>query len=207
MSRSFLGTFLCAVAAGVTVSATPASAQRLSISPTVGVYIPTTDLLKAVNGGQFDQKQQIGIAVGGRLGVSFSPRFGIETSVSYVPSKLQFTLAQDQSTTKTDANLLLGTARATLHVIPFTKPVWLTLNAGASLVKRGGEAYKDATDKTDIGGVVGASVGVNLGGLLSFYVAADDYIYGTRIADPTSATKQTQNDVQIALGFGLPIGK
>lgn len=42
---------------------------------------------------------------------------------------------------------------------------------------------------------------------MSFYVAADDCIYGTRIADPTATTKQTQNDVQIAVGFGLPIGR
>jgi hypothetical protein len=185
--------------------AAPLSAQRLSLSPTVGVYIPTTELLKAANGEAF--KQEVGLALGGRLGISFSPRFGIETSVSYVPSKLNFTLDQTAAATKTDANLLLGTARATLHVIPFTKPVWLTLNAGASLIKRGGEAYKDATDKSDIGGVFGATVGLNLGGMLSFYVAADDYVYGTRIADPTATTKQTQNDVQIAFGFGLPIGK
>lgn len=186
-------------------SAAPASAQRLSLSPTVGVYIPTSELLKASNGEEF--KQEVGIALGGRLGVSFSPRFGIETSVSYVPSKLNFQLAQAGASTKTDANLLFGTARATLHVIPFTKPVWLTLNGGASLIKRGGDAYRNAEDKTDIGGVVGASVGLNLGGMLSFYVAADDYIYGTRVADPTSTTKQTQNDVQIALGFGVPIGR
>ncbi len=185
--------------------AAPLSAQRLSLSPTVGVYIPTSELLKAASGEQF--KQEVGIALGGRLGVSLSPRFGIETSVSYVPSKLNFTLDQSTGLTKTDANLLFGTARASFHVIPFTKPVWLTLNAGASLVKRGGEAYKNATDRADLGGVFGASVGLNLGGLLSFYVAADDYIYGTRIADPNSATKQTQNDVQIAFGFGLPIGK
>ena len=204
MPRSLPGSFLCSFA-GMVVYATPASAQRLSLSPTVGVYIPTTELLKAATGEVF--KQEVGIAVGGRLGVSFSSRFGLETSVSYVPSQLNFTLDPSQAPTKTNANLLFGTARATLHVIPFTKPVWLTLNAGASLVKRGGEAYKNAADKTDVGGVVGASLGFNLGGPLSFYVAADDYIYGTRIADPTSATKQTQNDVQVALGFGLPIGK
>ena len=97
--------------------------------------------------------------------------------------------------------------RATLQVIPLTKPVWLAVNGGASLIKHGGDAYKDVQDKTDVGGVVGASIGVNLGGPLSFYVAADDYIYGTRIADPTATTKQTQNDVQIAVGFGLPIGR
>lgn len=186
------------------VVAAPLSAQRLSLSPTVGVYIPTTELVKAANGEAF--KQEVGIAIGGRLGISFSPRFGIETSVSYVPSKLNFTFDQAQAPTKTDANLLLGTARATVHVIPFTKPVWLTLNGGASLIKRGGQAYANATDKTDIGGVVGAAVGFNLGGMLSFYVAADDYIYGTRVADPTQTTKQTQNDVQIAFGFGVPIG-
>jgi hypothetical protein len=182
------------------------SAQRLSLSPTIGVYIPTTDLVKAVNGGSF--KQNVGLAIGGRLGLSFSPRFGIETSLSYVPSKLNFTIDQAQSAaTQTDANLLLGSARATLHVIPFTKPVWLTVNGGASLIKRGGAAYADAADKTDIGGVFGASVGFNLGGMLSFYVAADDYVYGTRVADPAAETKQTQNDVQLAFGFGLPIGK
>ena len=183
--------------------ATPLSAQRLSLSPTVGVYIPTTELIKAANGQEF--KQEIGLALGGRLGVSISPRFGIETSVSYVPSKLRFTL--DQTATTSDASLLFGTVRATVQVIPFTKPVWLALNTGASLVKRGGDAYRNATDKTDVGGVVGAAVGFNLGGMLSFYVAADDFIYGTRIADPTLTTKQTQNDIQISFGFGLPIGK
>lgn len=196
-----LGPIALLLTAAVT---TPAFAQRLSLSPTIGVYIPTTELTKAVNGEQF--KQEVGLALGGRLGVTFSPRFGIETSVSYVPSKLHFELDQTAATS-TDANLLFGSLRATLHVIPFTKPVWLSLNGGASLVKRGGDAYQDAEDKTDVGGVVGASVGVNLGGMLSFYVAADDYIYGTRVADPTSDTKQTQNDVQIALGFGLPIGR
>lgn len=205
MIRSMLGTIVCLVSAGTIAATTPAAAQRLSLSPTVGVYIPTTELLKAANGETF--KQQVGIALGGRLGLSFSPRFGIETSVSYVPSKLNFTLDQATGATTTDAHLLFGTFRATLHVIPLTKPVWFTVNGGASLVKRGGAAYQDAPDKTDVGGVVGAALGFNLGGPLSFYVAADDYIYGTRIADPTSTQKQSQNDVQLAVGFGVPIGR
>jgi hypothetical protein len=43
--------------------------------------------------------------------------------------------------------------------------------------------------------------------VLRFYVAADDYIYVTRI-DATSleADKQTQNDVQLSFGFGIPLG-
>ena len=52
--------------------AVPAVAQKLSISPTIGVYIPTSELLKAANGDEF--KQEIGLAVGGRLGLRRSAR-------------------------------------------------------------------------------------------------------------------------------------
>jgi len=202
VSHRISASALWALGLGLAVGATPAAAQKLSVSPNIGVYIPTSELIKAANGQEF--KQEIGLAVGGRLGLDFSPRFGIVTSVSYVPSSLRFTF--NQTETKTDANLLFGTARATLYVIPTTSPVWLNLNGGASVVKRGGTAYETAADKTDVGGVVGTMVGFNLGSLLSFYVAAEDYIYGTSFVDAaTGEEKRTQNDVQISLGFGVPL--
>jgi hypothetical protein len=191
-------------AAVLALGAAPAQAQRLSLSPTIGVYIPTSELVKAANGEEF--KQEVALSVGGRLGVTFSPRFGLETSVSYVPSNLRFSF--DGTQTETDANLLLGTVRATFHAIPMTSPVWVTLNGGASMIRRGGEAYQDVEDRSDIGGVVGATVGFRLGSMLSFYVAAEDYIYGTRVEDADLGdTSRTQNDVQIAFGFGFPIGR
>jgi hypothetical protein len=192
-----------ALVAGL-MAVSKAEAQRVSLSPTIGVYIPTSELVKAANGEEF--KQEVGLAVGGRLGLTLSPRFGVETSVSYVPSDLRFTF--DETQTTTDANLLFGTARATVHVIPWTQPVWLSLNGGVSLIKRGGTAYEQAEDKTDVGGVVGAAVGFRLGSMLSFYVAAEDYIYGRRIDETTlDGESSTQNDVQIAVGFGFPVGR
>jgi hypothetical protein len=185
--------------------ATTAAAQKLTLSPTIGVYIPTTELLKAANGQQF--KQQIGLAVGGRLGLNFSPRFGILTSVTYVPSDLKLDLATGEQV-KEDANLLFGSARATFYVLPVTAPVWLNLNGGVSYVRRGGDAYAGLSDKDDTGGVVGTTVGLHLGGLLSVYVAADDYIYGTRIDETTfEAEKKTQNDIHLSVGFGIPVGR
>ncbi|HUQ15689.1 MAG TPA: MauE/DoxX family redox-associated membrane protein [Gemmatimonadales bacterium] len=137
---------------------------------------------------------------------TISPRFGVETSVSYVPSNLRFTF--DDTETTTDANLLLGTVRATFHAIPMTSPVWLTLNGGVSMIRRGGEAYAEAEDKSDVGGVAGATVGFRLGSMLSFYVAAEHYIYGTRVeATGLADESRTQNDVQIAFGFGFPVGR
>jgi len=203
MFRASIRMTVLALAATLSQAA-PAVAQKLSISPTIGVYIPTSELLKAANGDEF--KQEIGLAVGGRLGLDISPRFGILTTVTYVPSDLKLDLATGQQV-KNKANLLFSSARATFYVLPVTSPVWFSVNGGGSYVRRSGDAYEGAEDKDDIGGVVGAAVGFRLGHMLSFYVAADDYIYGTRI-DATSleADKQTQNDVQVSFGFGIPLG-
>ncbi len=203
MSRSPIRMAVLALAALLTQAA-PAAAQRLSISPTIGVYIPTTELVKAANGDEF--KQEIGLAVGGRAGLNFSPRFGILTSVTYVPSDLKLDLATGQQVTD-KANLLFGSVRATVYVLPVTSPVWLSLNGGGSYIRRSGAAYEGAEDKDDIGGVVGATLGFRLGSMLSFYVAADDYIYGTRIDETTlEVDEKTQNDVHLAIGFGIPLG-
>ena len=185
------------------VPAGAATAQKVSISPTIGVYIPTTELIKASNGDEF--KQEVWLAVGGRLAVNVSPRFGILTSMSYVPSDLKLDLATGEQV-QDKANLLFGSARATLFVLPLTDPVWFSVNGGASYIRRSGDAFADAEDKDDIGGVVGATVGFRLGSALSFYVAADDYIYGTRIDEASlSADSKTQNDVHLAVGFGVPL--
>jgi hypothetical protein len=195
---------IAALALLALLSPAAASAQKVSLSPTIGVYIPTTELLKAANGDEF--KQQVGLAVGGRLGLNFSPRLGLLTTVTYVPSDLKLDLATGQQV-KDKANLLFGSVRATYYVLPVTAPVWLNVNGGGSYVRRSGDAYQDATDKDDIGGVVGTTLGFHLGSLLSFYVAADDYIYGTRIDETTlEADKKTQNDVHLSVGFGIPLG-
>jgi hypothetical protein len=191
-----------ALAAGLAPAAA-ATAQKVSISPTIGVYIPTTELIKAANGDEF--KQEVGLAVGGRLAVNVSPRFGILTSVSYVPSDLKVDLATGEQV-KDKANLLFGSARATLYVLPVTDPVWFSLNGGASYIRRSGDAFADARDKDDVGGVVGATLGFHLGSALNLYVAADDYIYGTHLDETTfEAEKKTQNDVHLSLGFGVPL--
>jgi Outer membrane protein beta-barrel domain len=196
---------LVALAAAIAMLPAAAAAQKVSISPTIGVYIPTTELLKAANGEEF--KQEVGLAVGGRLGVHVSPRFGILTTVTYVPSDLKIDLATGEQV-KNNANLLFGSLRATYFLLPITSPVWFSLSGGGSYVRRSGDAYANAQDKDDIGGVAGATLGFRLGSMLSFYVAADDYIYGTRIDETTlEADKKTQNDVHLSLGFGIPLGR
>src|SRR6476660_3078109 len=103
-----------AAALAVALLPAAATAQKVSISPTIGVYIPTTELLKAANGDQF--KQEVGLAVGGRLGVNVSPRFGILTTVTYVPSDLKLDLATGQQEVAGDVGDGGQDAEAWAHV-------------------------------------------------------------------------------------------
>ncbi|MEZ0336018.1 MAG: hypothetical protein ACAI18_18665 [Gemmatimonadales bacterium] len=51
-------------------------------------------------------------------------------------------------------------------------------------------------------------MGFRLGSMMSFDVAAEDYIYGRKTDETTfDADPDTQNDVQVSIGFGFPVGR
>src|SRR5439155_12244211 len=173
MPRNFTTATIALIAIGALLgAATSAQAQKLSLAPTFGVYFPTTELIKAVNGRSF--KQEVGIAVGGRLGIAFSRRFGFQATGSYVPSNLRF--AFDGTNQTTDASLFFGAGKLSFFLLPPTSPISFQLNGGVALVKRSGTAYQDLKDKTSVGGTVGAQLGLRLGPLpLQF--AVETYLY------------------------------
>ena len=182
----------------------PSEAQRVSLSPTIGVYIPTSELVKAANGEEF--KQEVGLAVGGRLGITLSPRFGIETLGELRAERSPLHLRRERDQDRREPALRNRARDAARH------PVDPAGVAQPQRRRESGEsrrhAYEDAEDKTDVGGVVGATLGFRLGSMLSFYVAAEDYIYGTQVEETgLGGESRTQNDVQIAVGFGFPVGR
>ena len=91
---------------------------QLSISPTIGVYIPTTELAKAASGQQY--KQEISITLGGRVGLNFGQRLGLEGTAVYAPSNLKFSATGSSSSTS--ANILTGSGRAFVELIPRPAP-------------------------------------------------------------------------------------
>ena len=183
------------------VAAVPASAQ-ISLSPNIGVYIPTAELARAAAGEEF--KQEISLLIGGRLGIGFGQRVGLTVTADYSPSELRFNAAGSEA--RTPGNVLTGSGRLTFQVLPPASPVLLMLHGGASVIRRGGEAFEDQLDRTDIGGVAGATLGLRLGGLLSFYVNADDYIYNASFEGPTATEQVMQHDIHLSVGFGVPLG-
>jgi hypothetical protein len=189
-------------AALVTLGSPKLLAQQISISPNIGVYIPTAELVKAAGGEEF--RQEISLLLGGRLGIGFGQRVGLAFTVDYSPSELRFNAGGPEE--RTPGNVLSGSGRLTLSVLPLASPVVFMLNGGASMVRRSGEAFEDQLDRTSVGGVAGATVGLRLGGLLSFYVHADDFIYNAEFTGPTVTEQVLQHDVHLSFGLGVPIG-
>ncbi len=194
--------FSIASAMALVLAGTPLAAQRLTLAPNIGVYIPTAELVKAAEGEEF--KQEISLLVGGRLGIGFGQRVGLAFTADYSPSELRFNAGGPEQ--RTPGNVLSGSGRLTVSVLPLASPVVFMLNGGASLVRRSGEAFEDQVDRTSIGGVAGATLGLRLGSLLSFYVHADDFIYNAEFAGPTVTEQVLQHDVHLSFGLGVPIG-
>jgi hypothetical protein len=183
----------------------PVLAQRISLTPNIGVYIPTTELVKAASGEEF--KQEMSITLGGRLGISLGNRLGFEFTGAYAPSDLKITASGlgDQSE---DANVFTGSGRVSFHVIPSTSPISFLVTGGVGVVNRSGAFYADVERKTDIGGTLGATAGFRLGKLLRIQVSAEDYIYKPNAEIPgfgPADEKKTQNDIHLSFGVGIPL--
>lgn len=193
-------------ALGLTLAAAaPAAAQRLSISPTIGVYIPTTDLYNAATGQSF--KQEVALSLGGRLGLWFSDRVGIQATANWVPSSLQYTLTPGGATQTGSADLWFGSGRLTVFLIKPSSPIYLAIGGGVGVVGRSGAAYDTlgVQSTSDVSGVASVGAGIHLGPL-QLYATADDYIYTAQLTGTSITSSTQQNDIQLALGLGIPLG-
>ena len=180
-------------------------AQGLSFTPNIGVYIPTTELVRAASGEEF--KQEISLTLGGRLGVALSQRLGLEFTGAYAPSDLKITASGlgDQSQ---NANVFTGSGRISYQLVPYTSPVAFVVTGGVGVINRSGEFYANVENKTDIGGTLGASARFRLGSLLRLHLSAEDYIYKPKAEIPgfgPGDEKKTQNDIHLSIGIGIPL--
>ena len=181
------------------------TAQKISIAPNIGVYIPTTELVKAASGQDF--KQEISITFGGRMGIALGQRLGLEFTGNYAPGNLKITQSGFSDQTQ-DANIFTGSGRISYQLVPFSSPVAFLVTGGVGVINRSGAFYAGTENKTDIGGTVGASARFRLGKLLRLQVSAEDYVYKPRAEIPgfgPSDQKKTQNDVHLSFGVGIPL--
>jgi hypothetical protein len=183
----------------------PLMAQKISIAPNIGVYIPTTELVKAASGQDF--KQEMSITLGGRMGLQLGSRLGLEFTGNYAPGNLKITQSGFSDQTQ-DANIFTGSGRISYQLLPSSSPIGFQITGGVGVINRSGDFYANVQNKTDIAGTLGASARFRLGSLLRLQVSAEDYLYKPRAEIPgfsPSDEKMTQNDVHLSFGLGIPL--
>lgn len=187
--------------------AVPTALQaQFSIAPKIGVYVPTQNLLEAAQGNQSAAiSQEIAISVGGRMALGFG-RFGVVVNADYSPSSI---LLSSQgvgiSDTTISANVLSGTGQVWFQVLPQTSMLSFALSGGVSLTSRGGDAFQGVGNTTDVGGVVGATIGFRVGPIVHLTLSAEDYIYNAQFLSGVAVEQKTQHDIHLNFGVGIPL--
>jgi hypothetical protein len=183
----------------------PAARTGFSLTPYVGVLVPTTDLL-AYNGQV--TKLSAAVAFGGRVGIGLGSRIGIEGDVGYSPGSFDFT--GTGASVNTDVRILSGSGKLTVYLIPRTSPFWLGVSGGVGAVRHSFKESSDGTPSpikagTDVGGVLGASAGIRIGPLLAIHVGAEDYLYSASFdVNGTKTSGRTQHDLRFTGGIRIP---
>ncbi len=187
----------------------PATKKGISLTPYIGVLVPTADLF-SYQSGAIAQTTRISAAItfGGRLGIGLGSRFGIEGDVGYSPGSVDYEAGTGAAFNQ-DVRILTGSGRATFYLIPRTSPFWIGVSGGVGAVrhtfKAGTAGSATVTPGTLVGGVLGASAGIRIGRLLAINVGAEDYLYNASFdVNGTKTTEKKQHDIRITGGVRVP---
>jgi hypothetical protein len=204
--RNALAAFalLLAVAPLAGQGGAPVTKTGLSLTPFLGVIVPTKDLIEF---NSETTKISTAFVLGVRLGIGFGQRFGIEGDIGYSPASLDYSSAG--ASLNQDVRILTGSARANLYLIPRTSPFWIGINGGVSAIrhtfKEGTVGSTDFEPGTNVGGVIGAAAGIRIGRLIAFHIGADDYIYSATFdVNGTPTSEKKQHDIRITGGVRIP---
>jgi hypothetical protein len=189
----------------------PATKKGLSITPYIGVNIPTQDLYSIQNGTTTEvTKISVGLTFGGRLGIGLGNRVGIEGDVGYSPGSVDFDTGSGGTTTfNQDVRILSGSGRLTLYLIPRTSPFWIGVSGGVGAVrhtfKTGTAGSPTVKPGTNVGAVLGAGAGIRIGRLLAISIGAEDYLYNASFdVNGTKTAEKKQHDIRITGGVRVP---
>jgi hypothetical protein len=195
-----------------------AAQTTVGLSAFGGVYLPTADLFDGVvpidtfGPSSLKFKQKMGWTLGARVAVWPSARIGIEAEAAYVSSDVEgdFIVAvggQLMPVSGTEkGNLFLGSLNFVYALIkPPLEPLAITVSGGVGLVSRGGDAWNNFEDTSDIAGVLGLGLKYGIAKALWLRFDLRDYISSfeeknlSAVAIQGSGSK-LQNDLLVVVG-------
>lgn len=219
---------LASLAGAIAVVPSLASAQLAGgvvVTPYIGAYTPTNDIVKfgTTAGGislNASAKHQTAAAFGANLSYWFNDRFAIEGGGAYAASHLRASALISEpgvpSSPETEyAHVWLGTAKVMMQLLPAESGFNLRFGVGPAIISRGGTAYKDTEGKvtglTDFGAAFSLCSRIPVMSNVAVRLRAEDYMYNAKLGwessvDPAqnmTFNSRLQNDFVFSAGLQL----
>jgi hypothetical protein len=177
----------------------PLHAQQLRLRPQADLSLPTR---MSIQNRQLHVSQRIGVAVGARLIISFSPRFDAVTGVSYSPGYAMVRGAGSRFSLMTGAHVLSAASEARYWLRPLGRRLSLEVHTGVGIVFGSQPAYQDLFESSTVSGVVGSTVRYRIGRIVGLRVRIQDRLY--RVGFGHRSVGHSSSPLHLSFGVDLP---
>lgn len=203
-SRFSKATLAVLAALAFSGAAQSAAAQSWAVTPWVGYYLPTADII-GTDVVADEVSQQSALAFGGRVSRMFNSNWGAEFSLGYAASGIE------DSDDEVDGNLMLFSLRA-MYMFPTSGRMNIYGAFGLGYITRGGDAWDagagfDVDGKNDIAGNIALGVMFPVSEIMKLRIELEDYLYSAKFeSGGIESDGQFQNDLMISAGLHIPFG-
>jgi hypothetical protein len=175
-------------------------AQRVELRPESGLYLPTRIELK---GGSLHVQQKLGYRLGARLSLTFSDRFDVVTSVTYIPGYAMFHGAGKEIRIRTGSHVLSGGTAARYWVVPRARTLSMEVHTGLGVGFGGQAAYEDLFESSTVSGIIGTMVRYQIGRIVRLQLRVQERLFRVRFGPGEPPSKRSP--LQVTFGLGFPI--
>jgi len=197
---------------GALTSPVPLSAQAtVEIGPSLGIYFPLSSYDGPIGSGfppftaRGDWTQSNGFAVGVSATVWLGQRWGLGATYHHASSSVSLS-SGNISSGRFDGSVQVLTAEVHARLGDPDRAFQLIGIAGASYVKRGGDAFAHVNHHDAVGGVLGLGSRHELGSRLVVSGSVRLLVYSLQLQDQTTTYKASlQTDIlgQLVLAYRL----
>lgn len=186
-----------AVAMVAVASPVTAQSKGLELNGFLGYYVPTsTDGLQSA---LFDASRRGSLQFGGRLTYWTGNAVGLEFTGGFSPARVSVTSTAGRFPRSTQ--LSYGSAKLMLNLTPGSKLIGLAIGGGVAGLKVRKTVADPTKSTTDVGGVGGVSLRINVGENVALRGDLEDVFYGGSFG---RGNKFTQ-DLVLSAGLALKL--
>jgi hypothetical protein len=175
------------------------NAQTVRLRTRASLSLPTRI---AIQNQVLHVRQKVGVTVGARMTVTFTPRFDVVTGVSYVPGYAVFHGAGNRIDVATSSHLLTGSTGARYWLLPPARKLSWEVHTGFGVVFGGRPAYEDLFESSTLSGVLGTTLRYRVGHIVTLKLRVQERLY--RVHFGSGEPRSSKRPFQVSSGLEFP---